>query len=162
MRRRGHFGARGATPLRPIAAIHATAERRERPECSTVPYRNDAAIVMTSDPFAADGVRMDATCDKGLHDDAALAGCSSLPGSTCSGVTLPAMDAEDAGQVQSLGARFAHDLISLDYAAEMGCRACGSSYMDVSFERRPPQVVAEALGLRFPQRVGAVRRAGLD
>jgi N-methylhydantoinase B/oxoprolinase/acetone carboxylase alpha subunit len=29
--------------------------------------------------------------------------------------------------VQTIGARFAHDLITLDYAAEMGCKACGSA-----------------------------------
>ena len=34
--------------------------------------------------------------------------------------------AEDAGKVQSIGARFAQGEISLEYAADMGCRACGS------------------------------------
>ncbi len=42
------------------------------------------------------------------------------------GVTLPATDGEDAGKVQTLGARFAHGSISLEEAAEMGCRACAS------------------------------------
>jgi hypothetical protein len=54
----------------------------------------------------------------------ALAGTKALPGVGVivpSGVTLPARGAEDAVQVQSLGARFAHDLVSLDYAATMGC-----------------------------------------
>jgi dihydroxyacid dehydratase/phosphogluconate dehydratase len=62
------------------------------------------------------------------------------------------MGAEDAGQVQSLGARFAHDLISLDYAAEMGCRACGSSGGGCQFlgTAATSQVVAEALGMALP------------
>jgi putative YjhG/YagF family dehydratase len=67
-------------------------------------------------------------------------------------VTLPARGAEDAGQVQSLGARFTHDLISLDYAASMGCRACGSSGGGCQFlgTAATSQVVAEALGLALP------------
>jgi putative YjhG/YagF family dehydratase len=54
--------------------------------------------------------------------------------------------------VQSLGARFSHDLISLDYAAEMGCRACGSSGGGCQFlgTAATSQVVAEALGLALP------------
>ena len=67
-------------------------------------------------------------------------------------MTLPARDAEDAGQVQSLGARFTHDLISLDYAATMGCRACGSSGGGCQFlgTAATSQVVAEGLGLALP------------
>ena len=54
--------------------------------------------------------------------------------------------------MQSLGARFAHDLISLDYAATMGCRACGSSGGGCQFlgTAATSQVVAEALGLALP------------
>src|ERR1043166_9007641 len=97
----------------------------------SLPYRNDAAVVMRrlirSLPTAS-GVIGVATCDKGLPATMlALAGCRDLPGVIVpGGVTLPAVGAEDAGQVQSLGARFARDLVSLDYAATMGCRACGS------------------------------------
>ena len=83
----------------------------------------------------------------------ALAGTKDLPGVIVpGGVTLPARGAEDAGQVQSLGARFAHDLISLDYAATMGCRACGSSGGGCQFlgTAATSQVVAEALGLALP------------
>ncbi len=120
-------------------------------------YRNDAAIVMRrlirSLPTAA-GVLGIATCDKGLPATMlALAGTGSLPGVIVpGGVTLPARGAEDAGQVQSLGARFAHDLISLDYAAEMGCRACGSAGGGCQFlgTAATSQVVAEALGLALP------------
>jgi putative YjhG/YagF family dehydratase len=120
-------------------------------------YRNDAAIVMRrlirSLPTAA-GVLGIATCDKGLPATMlALAGTKDLPGVIVpGGVTLPARGAEDAGQVQSLGARFSHDLISLDYAATMGCRACGSSGGGCQFlgTAATSQVVAEALGLALP------------
>ena len=120
-------------------------------------YRNDAAIVMRrlirSLPTAA-GVIGIATCDKGLPAMMmALVGTKDLPGVIVpGGVTLPARDAEDAGQVQSLGARFTHDLISLDYAATMGCRACGSSGGGCQFlgTAATAQVVAEALGMALP------------
>jgi len=120
-------------------------------------YRNDAAIVMRrlirSLPTAA-GVLGIATCDKGLPATMlALAGTKDLPGVIVpGGVTLPARGAEDAGQVQSLGARFTHDLISLDYAATMGCRACGSPGGGCQFlgTAATSQVVAEALGLALP------------
>ncbi len=120
-------------------------------------YRNDAAIVMRrlirSLPTAR-GVMGVATCDKGLPATMlALAGCRSLPGVIVpGGVTLPALGAEDAGQVQSLGARFARDIVTLDYAAEMGCRACGSSGGGCQFlgTAATSQVVAEAMGLALP------------
>jgi len=120
-------------------------------------YRNDAAIVMRrlirSLPTAS-GVIGIATCDKGLPATMmALAGMKDLPGVIVpGGVTLPARDAEDAGQVQSLGARFTHDLISLDYAATMGCRACGSAGGGCQFlgTAATAQVVAEALGMALP------------
>jgi putative YjhG/YagF family dehydratase len=120
-------------------------------------YRNDAATVMRrlirSLPTAS-GVLGVATCDKGLPATMlALAGARSLPGVVVpGGVTLPAVGAEDAGQVQSLGARFAKDLVTLDYAAEMGCRACGSSGGGCQFlgTAATSQVVAEALGMALP------------
>src|SRR5688572_7421268 len=98
----------------------------------SLPYRNDAAMVLRrlirSLPTRA-GVLGVATCDKGLPAMMmALASmhdlpCILIPG----GVTLPARDAEDAGTVQSIGARFAHGEITLERAADMGCRACGSA-----------------------------------
>jgi putative YjhG/YagF family dehydratase len=120
-------------------------------------YRNDAAMVMRrlirSLPTAS-GVLGIATCDKGLPATMlALAGTKNLPGVIVpGGVTLPARGAEDAGQVQSLGVRFTQDLISLDYAATMGCRACGSSGGGCQFlgTAATSQVVAEALGLALP------------
>jgi xylonate dehydratase len=123
----------------------------------SLPYRNDAAIVMRrlirSLPTAS-GVIGVATCDKGLPATMlALAGCRRMPGIVVpGGVTLPALGAEDAGQVQSLGARYTHDLISLDYAAAMGCRACGSAGGGCQFlgTAATSQVVAEGLGLALP------------
>jgi putative YjhG/YagF family dehydratase len=123
----------------------------------SLPYRNDAALVMRrlirSLPLRA-GVLGVATCDKGLPAMMlALAGCSDLPGVLVpGGVTLPAADAEDAGAVQTIGARFAHDIISLDYAATMGCRACGSSGGGCQFlgTAATSQVVGEAFGLSLP------------
>ena len=120
-------------------------------------YRNDAAVVMRrmirSLP-TRDGVMGIATCDKGLPAAMiALAGCGDLPGIIVpGGVTLPAEGAEDAGTVQTIGARFAHGLISLDYAAEMGCKACGSSGGGCQFlgTAATSQVVAEALGISLP------------
>src|SRR5204862_5357879 len=82
-----------------------------------------------------------------------LAGCGTLPGVIApGGVTLPAVGAEDAGQLQSLGARFARDLVGLEYAATMGCRACGSAGGGCQFlgTAATSQVVAEALGLTLP------------
>src|SRR5437879_4867884 len=95
-----------------------------------------------------------ATCDKGLAATMlALAGCGELPGVIVpGGVTLPAVGGEDAGQVQSLGARFARDLVSLDYAATMGCRACGSAGGGCQFlgTAARSQVGAAALGVALP------------
>src|SRR6185436_3024464 len=123
----------------------------------SLPYRNDAAIVMRrlirSLPTAS-AVMAVASCDKGLPATMlALAGVADLPGLVVpGGVTLPAIGGEDAGQVQSLGARFSRDLVSLDYAATMGCRACGSAGGGCQFlgTAATSQVVAEALGLALP------------
>src|SRR3954468_11767859 len=97
----------------------------------SLPYRNDAAVIfrrlIRSLPRRS-GVLGVATCDKGLPAMMmALAGMRDLP---CvlvpGGVTLPAADGEDAGKVQSIGARFAHGQLTLEQAAELGCKACGS------------------------------------
>ena len=123
----------------------------------SLPYRNDAAITMRrlirSLPGRA-GVMGLATCDKGLPATLlALAGCRDLPGIIVpGGVTLPAIDTEDAGRIQSIGARFAHGLISVDQAATMGCRACGTPGGGCQFlgTAATSQVVAEAFGLTLP------------
>jgi putative YjhG/YagF family dehydratase len=123
----------------------------------SLPYRNDAAIVfrrlIRSLPARA-GVLGVATCDKGLPAMLmALAGMKSLP---CilvpGGVTLPPENGEDAGKIQTIGARFSHGLISLSEAAELGCRACASPGGGCQFlgTAATSQVVAEALGMALP------------
>src|SRR5438477_7832416 len=120
-------------------------------------YRNDAAIVfrrlIRSLPTRK-GVMGVATCDKGLPAMMmALAGTRDLP---CvlvpGGVTLPPIQGEDAGKVQSIGARFANGELSLESAAELGCRACGSPGGGCQFlgTAATSQVVGEALGLALP------------
>jgi putative YjhG/YagF family dehydratase len=123
----------------------------------SLPYRNDAAIVfrrlIRSLPTRA-GVIGVATCDKGLPAMMmALAGMKNLPSVLVpGGVTLPPESGEDAGKIQTLGARFAHGLISLQEAAELGCRACASPGGGCQFlgTAATSQVVAEALGLALP------------
>jgi dihydroxyacid dehydratase/phosphogluconate dehydratase len=94
-------------------------------------YRNDAATVLKrlirSLPQRR-GIIGVATCDKGLPAMMlALAASNKLPGVIVpGGVTLPPTVGEDAGKVQSIGARFAHGEMTLEEAAEAGCRACGS------------------------------------
>jgi putative YjhG/YagF family dehydratase len=123
----------------------------------SLPYRNDAAITMRrlirSLPRRS-GVMGIATCDKGLPATMlALAGCRDRPGIVVpGGVTLPAEGAEDAGKVQTIGARFSHGLITLDEAAAAGCRACGTPGGGCQFlgTAATSQVVAEAFGLSLP------------
>src|ERR1051326_5661125 len=123
----------------------------------SLPYRNDAAMIfrrlIRSLPTHK-GVLGIATCDKGLPAMMmALAGSSKLPAVLIpGGVTLPAKEGEDAGRVQSIGARFAHGQITLDYAADVGCRACASPGGGCQFlgTAATSQVVAEALGLTLP------------
>jgi putative YjhG/YagF family dehydratase len=123
----------------------------------SLPYRNDAAIVLRrlirSLPRRK-GVLAVATCDKGVPAMMlALAGSKQLPGILVpGGVTLPPADGEDAGKVQSIGARFSHGEMTLQEAADMGCRACASPGGGCQFlgTAATSQVVAEALGLSLP------------
>jgi putative YjhG/YagF family dehydratase len=123
----------------------------------SLPYRNDAAIVIRrlirSLPTRR-GVMGVATCDKGLPAMMmALAGTPNLPTVLVpGGVTLPPERGEDAGAVQTIGARFSHGMLSLDQAAELGCRACGSPGGGCQFlgTAATSQVVGEALGLSLP------------
>ncbi len=123
----------------------------------SLPYRNDAALVLRrlirSLPGRA-GVLGIATCDKGLPAMMmALAGVGDLPALLVpGGVTLPPEQGEDAGTVQTLGARFAHGLISLEEAAALGCRACATPGGGCQFlgTAATSQVVAEALGMSLP------------
>lgn len=120
-------------------------------------YRNDAAIVLKrlirSLPLRK-GVIGVATCDKGLPAMMmAVASqhhlpCVVVPG----GVTLPPTKGEDTGKVQTIGARYAQGEIDLHYAAEMGCRSCGSAGGGCQFlgTAATSQVVSEAFGLSLP------------
>lgn len=130
-------------------------------------YRNDAAVIfrrlIRSLPTRR-GVLGVATCDKGLPAMMmALAGTPDLP---CvlvpGGVTLLAEEAEDTAKVQTLAARYAREEITLDYAAEMGCRACGSPGGGCQFmgTAATSQVVGEALGLTLPH--GALAPSGAE
>src|SRR5205807_9912014 len=95
-----------------------------------------------------------ATCDKGLPAMMmALVGMRELPTVLVpGGVTLMPEHGEDAGKVQTIGARFAHHKISLEEAALAGCRACASPGGGCQFlgTAATAQVVAEALGLTLP------------
>src|SRR6476660_2589679 len=123
----------------------------------SLPYRNDAAQVfrrlIRSLPtrHAVMGV---ATCDKGLPAMLmALAGTPNLPTILVpGGVTLLAEEAEDTGKVQTLATRFARDEVTLEHAAEMGCKACGSPGGGCQFmgTAATSQVVAEAFGMALP------------
>src|SRR6185436_493514 len=123
----------------------------------SLPYRNDAAVVFRrlarSLPLRG-GVLGIATCDKGLPAMMmAVAGLQDLPCVVVpGGVTLPPTSGEDAGAVQTLGTRFAHGLVSLSEAAELGCRACASPGGGCQFlgTAATAQVVAEGLGLALP------------
>ncbi|MGC9197902.1 MAG: YjhG/YagF family D-xylonate dehydratase [Acidobacteriaceae bacterium] len=123
----------------------------------SLPYRNDAAIVlrrlMRSLPTRK-GVIGIATCDKGLPAMMmALASSGVLPSILVpGGVTLLPENGEDAGKVQTIGARYAQSQITLEYAAEMGCRACATPGGGCQFlgTAATSQVVAEALGLSLP------------
>jgi putative YjhG/YagF family dehydratase len=123
----------------------------------SLPYRNDAAIIfrrLARSLPTRRGVMGVATCDKGLPAMMmALAGMHELPTVLApGGVTLPPVNGEDAGKVQTLGARFAHGLISLQEAADAGCRACASPGGGCQFlgTAATSQVVAEALGMCVP------------
>ncbi len=123
----------------------------------SLPYRNDAAIVfrrlIRSLPTRR-GVLGVATCDKGLPAVMlALAGCGELP---CvlvpGGVSLPPSVGEDAGKIQSIGARYVHGELTLEDAAELSCHACASPGGGCQFlgTAATSQVVAEALGMALP------------
>src|SRR5687767_12723536 len=149
------FKAAGAIPF--AAACTDPCDGRSQGTTAmfdSLPFRNDAAIVfrrlIRSLPTRR-GVLGVATCDKGLPAMLmALAGsvdlaCIAVPG----GVTLAAADGEDAGRVQTIGVRFAHGEITLEEAAEQGCRACASPGGGCQFlgTAATAQVVGEALGL---------------
>src|SRR5262249_59102276 len=65
------------------------------------------------------------------------------------GVTRPPGSGEDAARIQTIGARFAHGEITLEAAADLGCRTCASPGGGCQFlgTAATSQVVGEALGL---------------
>ncbi|QDV37022.1 YjhG/YagF family D-xylonate dehydratase [Tautonia plasticadhaerens] len=123
----------------------------------SLPYRNDAAIVMRrlirSLPRRR-GVLGVATCDKGAPAMLmALAGSKQFPGVFVpGGVTLPPSRGEDAGKIQTIGVRYVHGELSLAEAADLGCRACASPGGGCQFlgTAATTQVVAEGMGLCVP------------
>src|SRR3989442_8033748 len=152
------LAGRGALPFAAFCSDPCDGRTQGTPGMmDSLAYRNDAAIVfrrlIRSLPTRR-GVLGVATCDKGLPAMMmALAGTRDLP---CvlvpGGVTLPSIQGEDAGKVQSIGARFANGELSLESAAELGCRACGSPGGGCQFlgTAATSQVVGEALGLALP------------
>nr|WP_285891559.1 YjhG/YagF family D-xylonate dehydratase [Lederbergia citrisecunda] len=131
------------------------------------PYRNDAAIVyrrlIRSLPTRKAVVGI-ATCDKGLPAMMlALAAMHELPTVIIpGGVTLPPEYGEDAGKIQTIGARYSANEITLEEAAEMGCRACATPGGGCQFlgTAATAQVVSEALGLSLPH--SALAPSGQD
>ena len=123
----------------------------------SLPYRNDAATIfrrfIRSLP-ACKGVLGVTTCDKGLPAMMmALASMGDLPSVLVpGGVTLPPTEGEDLGKIQSIGARFAHEQVTLEYARQMTCRACASAGGGCQFlgTAATSQVVGEALGMSLP------------
>ncbi len=120
----------------------------------SLPYRNDAATIfrrqIRSLPTRSAVIGV-ATCDKGLP--AMMMALAATRGLPCilvpGGVTLLPEEGEDAGLVQTIGARYAHGQITLEHAAEMGCRACASPGGGCQFlgTAATSQVVGEALGM---------------
>jgi xylonate dehydratase len=123
----------------------------------SLPYRNDASMVLRrlirSHPTRR-GVIGVGTCDKGLPAMMmALAATHDLPTVLIpGGVTLLAEGGEDSGLVQTIGARYAHGLITLEKASEVGCSSCATPGGGCQFlgTAATSQVVGEALGLSLP------------
>jgi len=123
----------------------------------SLPYRNDAAVTMRRLIRSLPGRRGlmgIATCDKGLPAMMmALAGSADLPGIIVpGGVTLPPQAGEDLGKVQTIGARYSRGELTLEQAANAGCRACATPGGGCQFlgTAATSQVVAEALGMALP------------
>ena len=120
----------------------------------SLPYRNDAATIfrrlIRSLPTRR-GVVGVATCDKGLPAMMmALAGSRDLPSVLVpGGVTLLPVQGEDAARIQSIGARYMHGELTLEQAADVGCRACASPGGGCQFlgTAATSQVIGEALGM---------------
>ena len=151
----GVFKSAGAIPF--AAACTDPCDGRSQGTTAmfdSLPFRNDAATVfrrlIRSLPTRR-GVLGVATCDKGLPAMMmALAASHDLPAVLVpGGVTLLPEQGEDAGKVQTLGVRFVHGMVTLEEAADLGCRACGSPGGGCQFlgTAATSQVVGEALGM---------------
>ncbi|HWJ54741.1 MAG TPA: dihydroxy-acid dehydratase, partial [Vicinamibacterales bacterium] len=149
------FKSAGTTPFAAACTDPCDGRSQGTPAMfDSLPFRNDAAIIfgrlIRSLPTGR-GVLGIATCDKGLPAMMmALAGardmaCVLVPG----GVTLPPESGEDAARIQTIGARFAHGELTLEAAADLGCRTCASPGGGCQFlgTAATAQVVGEALGL---------------
>ena len=149
------FKAAGAIPFAGACTDPCDGRSQGTPAMfDSLAYRNDAATVfrrlIRSLPTRS-GVLGVATCDKGLPAMMmALAGMHDLP---CvlvpGGVTLLPVEGEDAARIQTIGVRYVHGEISLQDAADLGCRACASPGGGCQFlgTAATSQVVAEALGM---------------
>lgn len=120
----------------------------------SLPYRNDASVILrrlTRSLPRRKAVIGVGTCDKGLPAmTMAIASFRTLAGAIIpGGVTLPPTFGEDAGAVQTLGMRYAHGMVEIDEAAELGCIACATPGGGCQFlgTAASAQVIAEALGL---------------
>ena len=120
----------------------------------SLPFRNDAAQVFRRQARSlptARGYMGVATCDKGLPAMMmAMAGLKKWPVIIVpGGVTLAPEHGEDAGRIQSIGARFAQGEVTLEYAQDVGCRACASPGGGCQFlgTAGTSQVVCESIGL---------------
>jgi putative YjhG/YagF family dehydratase len=149
------FKAAGAIPF--AAACTDPCDGRSQGTTAmfdSLPFRNDAATIfrrlIRSLPTRS-GVLGVATCDKGLPAMMmALAASRDLPAVLVpGGVTLLPEQGEDAGKVQTLGVRFVHGSVTLEEAADLGCRACASPGGGCQFlgTAATAQVVGEALGM---------------
>jgi putative YjhG/YagF family dehydratase len=151
----GVFKQAGAIPFAAMCTDPCDGRSQGTPAMfDSLPYRNDAATVfgrlIRSLPTRR-GVLGVATCDKGLPAMLmALAGtrdlaCVLVPG----GVTLLPAAGEDAARIQTIGVRFAHGELSLDQAADLGCRTCATPGGGCQFlgTAATSQVIGEALGM---------------
>ncbi|GLV60258.1 dehydratase [Dictyobacter sp. S3.2.2.5] len=154
----GEFKHAGAVPF--AAYVSDPCDGRSQGTAGmfdSLPYRNDASMVMRrlirSLPTRK-GVLGVATCDKGLPATMmALASLRQMPGVLVpGGVTLPPEHGEDAGKIQTIGVRYVHGDISLEEAAQLGCRACATPGGGCQFlgTAATAQVVGEALGMAIP------------
>ena len=149
------FKSRGVVPFAGFCTDPCDGRTQGTPGMmDSLAFRNDAATIfrrlIRSLPRRS-GVMGVATCDKGLPAMMmALAAmldlpCILVPG----GVTLPPTEGEDAGKIQSLGARFSHGMVSLEEAVDLSCHACASPGGGCQFlgTAATSQVVGEALGM---------------